>query len=133
MNCDRLSVTSPSAKTPIVCVIVTVPPSRNACRAVPFEPTRYAVMIDFPWPGLSACAAPQKNAIASAAARNHPLGRRRISFANPESATARTARSEEHTSELQSRSDLVCRLLLEKKKRNLPDWLPSCIIVLHIL
>src|SRR2546421_9138459 len=29
-----------------------------------------------------------------------------------------TARSEEHTSELQSRSDLVCRLLLEKKKRD---------------
>src|SRR5206468_8984029 len=28
-----------------------------------------------------------------------------------------TARSEEHTSELQSRSDLVCRLLLEKKKQ----------------
>src|SRR5712664_4780508 len=28
------------------------------------------------------------------------------------------ARSEEHTSELQSRSDLVCRLLLEKKKKN---------------
>src|SRR5206468_11436716 len=27
-----------------------------------------------------------------------------------------TRRSEEHTSELQSRSDLVCRLLLEKKK-----------------
>src|SRR2546428_2084279 len=29
----------------------------------------------------------------------------------------RSARSEEHTSELQSRSDLVCRLLLEKKKK----------------
>src|SRR5438067_11284109 len=28
------------------------------------------------------------------------------------------ARSEEHTSELQSRFDLVCRLLLEKKKKN---------------
>src|SRR5438034_6604196 len=28
-----------------------------------------------------------------------------------------TVRSEEHTSELQSHSDLVCRLLLEKKKR----------------
>src|SRR2546421_2832090 len=27
-------------------------------------------------------------------------------------------RSEEHTSELQSRSDLVCRLLLEKKKKS---------------
>src|SRR5438034_3814297 len=30
----------------------------------------------------------------------------------------REARSEEHTSELQSHSDLVCRLLLEKKKKN---------------
>src|SRR6478672_12205512 len=29
----------------------------------------------------------------------------------------RRPRSEEHTSELQSRSDLVCRLLLEKKKK----------------
>src|SRR5699024_12796579 len=28
------------------------------------------------------------------------------------------SRSEEHTSELQSRFDLVCRLLLEKKKKN---------------
>src|SRR5688572_32659415 len=28
-----------------------------------------------------------------------------------------TARSEEHTSELQSQSNLVCRLLLEKKKK----------------
>src|SRR5947207_10333413 len=31
---------------------------------------------------------------------------------------SRTRRSEEHTSELQSHSDLVCRLLLEKKKKN---------------
>src|SRR5256886_13384582 len=29
-----------------------------------------------------------------------------------------TSRSEEHTSELQSQSNLVCRLLLEKKKNN---------------
>src|SRR3712207_7554675 len=33
------------------------------------------------------------------------------------------ARSEEHTSELQSRQYLVCRLLLEKKKKN------KCIII----
>src|SRR5438067_2765598 len=33
-----------------------------------------------------------------------------------EKVTIRTGRSEEHTSELQSRFDLVCRLLLEKKK-----------------
>src|SRR2546421_8025408 len=35
-----------------------------------------------------------------------------------EAASPRAGRSEEHTSELQSRSDLVCRLLLEKKKKN---------------
>src|SRR5690606_40611015 len=33
----------------------------------------------------------------------------------PLGALARAARSEEHTSELQSRENLVCRLLLEKK------------------
>src|SRR5438874_8904875 len=33
-------------------------------------------------------------------------------------AQARAGRSEEHTSELQSRRDLVCRLLLEKKKKH---------------
>src|SRR5690349_23637460 len=33
-------------------------------------------------------------------------------------ATEPQLRSEEHTSELQSRRDLVCRLLLEKKKQN---------------
>src|SRR2546430_4919880 len=32
------------------------------------------------------------------------------------SAAARCRRSEEHTSELQSQSNIVCRLLLEKKK-----------------
>src|SRR3989454_6106169 len=35
--------------------------------------------------------------------------------------TGMKARSEEHTSELQSPCNLVCRLLLEKKKKNRPD------------
>src|SRR5438034_3828815 len=35
----------------------------------------------------------------------------------PSKWTGSTNRSEEHTSELQSHSDLVCRLLLEKKKK----------------
>src|SRR2546430_7306537 len=33
-----------------------------------------------------------------------------------------TFRSEEHTSELQSQSNLVCRLLLEKKKKKLTSY-----------
>src|SRR3712207_7874456 len=36
----------------------------------------------------------------------------------------RVDRSEEHTSELQSRQYLVCRLLLEKKKKQKNDILP---------
>src|SRR2546422_5242670 len=36
---------------------------------------------------------------------------------HPTHAAAATGRSEEHTSELQSRLHLVCRLLLEKKKK----------------
>src|SRR5436309_9304791 len=37
----------------------------------------------------------------------------------------RMQRSEEHTSELQSREKLVCRLLLEKKKWKTSAWLRS--------
>src|SRR2546430_13605415 len=36
-------------------------------------------------------------------------------------------RSEEHTSELQSQSNLVCRLLLEKKKKT--NWVLVCIVL----
>src|SRR3989442_4817403 len=46
------------------------------------------------------------------------LASRRVTFgyAVERAATAYPKRSEEHTSELQSRPHLVCRLLLEKKK-----------------
>src|SRR5437667_2209375 len=45
------------------------------------------------------------------------LGRRVGSRARPPSGAGAPGRSEEHTSELQSHHDLVCRLLLEKKHR----------------
>src|SRR3712207_8666975 len=50
-------------------------------------------------------------------------------FATPAHAPAqqRCARSEEHTSELQSRQYLVCRLLLEKKKKKSQRTLSSYI------
>src|SRR2546422_6359794 len=40
-----------------------------------------------------------------------------LAYVRAESGVAIGARSEEHTSELQSRLHLVCRLLLEKKKK----------------
>src|SRR5436309_16100058 len=54
-----------------------------------------------------------------------PISRARPRRGGPPAARARPAaprsssRSEEHTSELQSRENLVCRLLLEKKKKNI--------------
>src|SRR5687768_17994187 len=44
-------------------------------------------------------------------------GARNRSRRPPSSSTSASSRSEEHTSELQSRLHLVCRLLLEKKKK----------------
>src|SRR2546421_4917407 len=74
----------------------------------------------------------------SAAARDRVRGRwleldrhvhavRRRSWSG---AGRRRGRSEEHTSELQSRSDLVCRLLLEKKKTEI---YAALIYALHCL
>src|SRR2546427_3282104 len=39
-----------------------------------------------------------------------------------------STRSEEHTSELQSQSNLVCRLLLEKKKKKTTEHVASTVI-----
>src|SRR5260221_10391661 len=49
---------------------------------------------------------------------HHPGARRRHAGVHRDGGRhLRDQRSEEHTSELQSHSDLVCRLLLEKKKK----------------
>src|SRR2546421_1428061 len=52
-----------------------------------------------------------------ARSRNIPASRKLLSPTISARTKPPTPRSEEHTSELQSRSDLVCRLLLEKKKQ----------------
>src|SRR5690242_21319263 len=44
-------------------------------------------------------------------------GAGRLAGERPDAGAAGAARSEEHTSELQSHVNLVCRLLLEKKKK----------------
>src|SRR5256885_3161846 len=51
-------------------------------------------------------------------ARHDPAARRVLHEVEP--------RSEEHTSELQSPCNLVCRLLLEKKKKNIPSFTRWC-------
>src|SRR3989449_5178121 len=50
--------------------------------------------------------------------RRHQLGLDAAALHEGQSHDTGTVRSEEHTSELQSRLHLVCRLLLEKKKKH---------------
>src|SRR5438874_9933644 len=53
-------------------------------------------------------------------ARGNSVAAREQMMAVIADAQENESRSEEHTSELQSRRDLVCRLLLEKKKQDEP-------------
>src|SRR3712207_8793638 len=60
---------------------------------------------------------PGRHGRAAAQAAPAPGNRVLLRAARPPGGRARRRRSEEHTSELQSRQYLVCRLLLEKKKK----------------
>src|SRR6266851_2080777 len=79
-------------------------PAESSCATI-HEP--YLSTINEGSPSPSACTA--RHAVALM-----PLRRR---AASPIRFAHHRARSEEHTSELQSHHDLVCRLLLEKKKK----------------
>src|SRR2546430_11724818 len=74
-----------------------------------FKVFRSTIRDPLSWPGSGI----------AALRRNDKAFRVRVKrFGNQQFACVRTiGRSEEHTSELQSQSNLVCRLLLEKKKR----------------
>src|SRR5437016_11417262 len=70
--------------------------------------------------GKSTC----RDEVSLASSRAAPMSTRRsasdlASSREPRTGVNGTARSEEHTSELQSLTNLVCRLLLEKKKNNI--------------
>jgi len=81
----------------------------DAARAVNRKTlTRYALLPNYRNYWKASGYAEEMNAVEACIAANNPDG-------VPACLTDRW-RSEEHTSELQSRSDLVCRLLLEKKK-----------------
>src|SRR5438132_8586597 len=66
------------------------------------------------WATTASTSAP---GISSCSTRTSPTGRPTPPPRQPKM----SGRSEEHTSELQSHSDLVCRLLLEKKKQRNTD------------
>src|SRR2546427_12642710 len=67
---------------------------------------------------LHAASARQPHSFIKVNCRVEHVGRCEVDlFGHEKEATPLSIRSEEHTSELQSQSNLVCRLLLEKKKK----------------
>src|SRR2546426_3735754 len=75
---------------------------------------RFGIKTTWFVPGHSMETFPEQ--IAMVVAAGHEIGIHGYSHENPIAMT-RVQRSEEHTSELQSPCNLVCRLLLEKKKK----------------
>src|SRR5206468_10058642 len=67
--------------------------------------------------GVTPSALTEASNFLNARLRGRTLSEAKVDLSTLASLSVRP-RSEEHTSELQSRSDLVCRLLLEKKKYN---------------
>src|SRR5206468_10415211 len=92
------------------------------CRSFPYPatPETYTLSLHDALP-ISAGTCSSASGVCSTSTRAWAMGR--SSVTPPRCTAARRCRpasggtrSEEHTSELQSRSDIVCRLLLEKKK-----------------
>src|SRR5207253_6620055 len=67
------------------------------------------------------CCGDQRNACAARGAARRCSHQSRKEHSRPLRGGGSLARSEEHTSELQSRGHLVCRLLLEKKNKKTSD------------
>src|SRR2546429_1403389 len=97
-----------------------LPPSQRKMRKTSFR-TRCSASLDVDEELWRAVVTPNALAVIRAE-RDQWIDTRRPSSWNPARGAARvdvcTLRSEEHTSELQSRLHLVCRLLLEKKKKH---------------
>src|SRR2546430_5821597 len=70
---------------------------------------------------ISACAKPVGNRTEGEMSVTDPVADMLTRVRN----ACQAGRSEEHTSELQSQSNLVCRLLLEKKKKNISSMCRS--------
>src|SRR5206468_12062251 len=87
------------------------PPPR--CTLFPYTTLFRSVQKARAWPAMRL--RPSARSRSSVAGFSSSRARRTTTIREPRTGRGEP-RSEEHTSELQSRSDLVCRLLLEKKK-----------------
>src|SRR5215212_11935445 len=103
-----------------------------ASKPAPGRITTYAAGLEHPWAlaflpdgRLLVTERPGRVRIVDKTGRlSQPLGGVPRVYARGQGGLLDVARSEEHTSELQSLRHLVCRLLLEKKNNNYISWPP---------
>src|SRR2546430_12026819 len=98
---------------------------RRPPRSTPFPTRRSSDLVDSSAiEAIASCAGSMKNAYLSVMPRLlNPLAcGSSWGFGVMSSHSLKSVRSEEHMSELQSQSNLVCRLLLEKKKRIINNY-----------
>src|SRR5699024_11857689 len=87
-------------------------PTRRSSDLIPFYQIVYHGLVDYAGQPINLSSSPSEDMLKCLEYGAVPYYR---FIYQPSSAMKETVRSEEHTSELQSRFDLVCRLLLEKK------------------
>src|SRR6266496_4589596 len=96
--------------------------STPGCRMISLKPSRPIVANQTSMTGPNT--APIR-AVPRLCTRNKPIRITSVTGITHEASAGVAIRSEEHTSELQSRRDLVCRLLLEKKKKKQRQLSPA--------
>src|SRR5690606_39698164 len=109
-----------STDTLLVCLALLMPPSRPPPLPFPYTPLFRSAFRTGDGPYLRHAGGRGRLPLGRDRGRRPRRRRRRSSAAAPRGGAAPGghARSEEHTSELQSRENLVCRLLLEKKTQS---------------
>src|SRR5688572_30916165 len=118
MRPDETSINVLSAIPPLFSICTLILPFCTGCGKAGEEKNRFLISKNPPALKLPSCSCkaaifPLTNASADTRPASFVPCSSFINFDK----FARSSRSEEHTSELQSQSNLVCRLLLEKKKK----------------
>src|SRR5207249_11101822 len=110
-----------------ICCLLSTPYDVDLLYLLPFPTRRSSDLLpghppdDGAWPRRELARPLRWRASSTTTFRNasRPRTGRRSIISISTSPMARSRRSEEHTSELQSRFDLVCRLLLDKKNKHI--------------
>src|SRR5207249_5059258 len=115
-DCSAATISTDPRSVNLRALVVRLRSTRRSARACPRRRSVVGSLTSTARPFSAAMGRTMSHTDSSSSARDTGAGRSSASWSPPCATSSAPSRSEEHTSELQSRFDLVCRLLLEKKK-----------------